>query len=345
MSRRAVLTTVEVLMVLSVPAFFIIPFGQILGLDFQNLAAFHDCFARDDPWSASGAECGDLLGRDMYYPPLLYWSFAWTRFLPLSAAYLVWAVVIAAGVLLATMAWVPRNRWNGASALFAVLLLLQFPALFAIERGNNDVLVLILWTVAMHLFVSARLGWSGSVAGFAAAAKLYPVFAAAVVGAGLLWHAFRERTAWRPLVRFAAGGLAAIAVAVSLTFDQTRSYLVDEGAALVGTQNPLSPWSHTLHGIAPGGSAWILSLPLLAIWGIASARRLTDEPAMTFAGGLAISTYFGSVSNDYNLITTYPLLAILFVRSLDARSEPAHRRAAPLRPRGRGRQPLALHLE
>ncbi len=51
---------------------------------------------------------------------------------------------------------------------------------------------------------------------------------------------------------------------------------------------------------------------------MASARRLSEDPIIVFAGSLAISTYFSPVSNDYNLITTYPLLMVLFVRSVAA---------------------------
>ena len=50
----------------------------------------------------------------------------------------------------------------------------------------------------------------------------------------------------------------------------------------------------------------------------ASARRLQSDPALLFAGALAISTYFSSLSNDYNLITAYPLLIMLFIRATSA---------------------------
>ena len=36
---------------------------------------------------------------------------------------------------------------------------------------------------------------------------------------------------------------------------------------------------------------------------------------MAAAGSLALSTYFAGISFDYNLVTTYPLLVLLFMRA------------------------------
>src|SRR5580698_208147 len=49
------------------------------GLDFQNLYTFHHCGRDHDLYAATGHACGDWLGRAMLYPPVLYWSFYWTR--------------------------------------------------------------------------------------------------------------------------------------------------------------------------------------------------------------------------------------------------------------------------
>ncbi len=316
MARLIAIGAVLAILVISIPAVSGIPFHSFLGLDFQNLDAFHDCFARNNPYLATGAECGDVGARDQLYPPLLYWSFVWTRLLPFSAGALLWSAVVLVGTFAATIAWVPRARWTIPVVAFVGVLMLQYPALFAMERGNNDVMVLALWTLAMLLYLSGRFGWSGLVAGVAVALKLYPGFAAAVVGLGLVWWAFRDRTAWRRLALFTAGGIAAVVAAVVILFDQTMLYLADELPRLAGTGIPLLPYTHALHYIAPLGISWILSVPLLAIWVAASARQITNEPTLIFAGALAISTYFASTSYDYNMITIYPLLVLLFLRVL-----------------------------
>ena len=314
MSRLIASGAILVVLLASIPAVSSIPFGPFLGLDFQNLDAFHDCIARNNPYLSSGAACGDVGARDMYYPPLLYWSFAWTRLLPFTAGALLWAAVVLGGVLMATFAWVPQASRGMPAAIFIGLLAIQYPALFAMERGNNDVLVLVLWTAAMVLYASGRVGWSGLLAGVGVALKLYPAFAAVVVGCGLIWWAWRDRAARRQLVLFATGGIVAVAVAVLVLFDQTQLYLSGELGVLATATTPLSAYTHALGNIAPGGVSWFLAVPLLAVWVVASARRLPDDPTLVFAGALAISTYYSKTSYDYNLITVYPLLVLLFVR-------------------------------
>jgi hypothetical protein len=57
---------------------------------------------------------------------------------------------------------------------------------------------------------------------------------------------------------------------------------------------------------------------LLLSWaGAAFRRRSNGNSELLFAGALSIATFFQTTSHDYNLITTYPLLAVLFVRSLE----------------------------
>lgn len=316
-ARLAAKVAVFVILAASIPAFLVIPAGPILGLDFQNLDAFHDCAARDNPYLSTGAACGDYLDRDMYYPPMLFWSFAWTRLVSLQAGYLIWVAVSVGAVLLASKAWVSKGRHDGTVAIFAVLLLFQFPMLFALERGNNDVLVVVVWTVSALLFMSGRFGWSGLAAGLAVALKLYPAVAVVVVGSGLLWMAWHHR-AWRPLMLFALGCIGVVLIAGVALFEQTMLWLAGEFKVLMASGYVPSTANHALAGIVPGGAGWFLSLPLLVVWMFASARRLQSDPALLFAGALAISTYFSSLSNDYNLITAYPLLIMLFIRATSA---------------------------
>src|SRR5881392_1416985 len=53
------------LLAVSVPAARLIPASPFWGLDFQNVYAFHHCDAANDPYLATGVECGDVFGRDM----------------------------------------------------------------------------------------------------------------------------------------------------------------------------------------------------------------------------------------------------------------------------------------
>ena len=59
-----------------------------------------------------------------------------------------------------------------------------------------------------------------------------------------------------------------------------------------------------------------MSVALLAPWVWGMGRAVArGELAMAFAGALAVSTYVQGTSFDYNLITTYPLLLLLFLEA------------------------------
>jgi hypothetical protein len=75
-------------------------------------------------------------------------------------------------------------------------------------------------------------------------------------------------------------------------------------------------YSHPLRAL-PAPFAIGLGALLLGSWAAASWRRLGEERLLIFAGALAISTYFSSVSWDYNLITAYPLLLLVAARALE----------------------------
>src|SRR5205823_15102294 len=137
------------LLVASVPAFRVIPFGPFWGWDLENLFVFHRCtapaatshwLARNAPYLLSGHACADSAGRAMYYPPLVYWSFTWLRLLPLFAAVRLWAVVILLGVCSLPLFWLPAGERLPTRAwrlyLLWLLMLAQFPVIFSIERAN-----------------------------------------------------------------------------------------------------------------------------------------------------------------------------------------------------------------
>jgi hypothetical protein len=80
-----------------------IPFMAPWPADFSSLWVFHDCpVGRDNPYLAKHQVCGPV--GDMIYPPLLYWSFAWTRWLRFDAAGHLWTVFVALGSVLSILA-------------------------------------------------------------------------------------------------------------------------------------------------------------------------------------------------------------------------------------------------
>lgn len=287
-----------------------LPYGSIPALDLHNLYVFHHCELRNMPYgpASTGAECGDVGGRPMYYPPALYWSFVWLRLVSFESAVLIWRSGIVVGVLVSLLFWarLPNRRWFPSVVLFLLLLLPQFPLIFAAERGNNDVLIVILWTLSCLAMDRSRVTLAGFLAGAAVVVKVYPLFALAVV-LGVL-----ARTPERVL-KF-AGGASLAAVAFVIAFPEATVAYLGILREFAAQKPPALVYSHGLPSHL-GQVGVVTGVGLLILW-IVTGFRSSDrgDRAGVLAGALAISTFFSYTSYDYNLITTYPLLVVLFTR-------------------------------
>ena len=297
----------------------LIPFYKpFWGLDFQNIHAFHTCPAARNLgiYVPSGAACGDALGRRLFYPPLLFHGFSWVRLFAFRDAAMVWAGASVALMIVVGGVWVwldgqLRRGWKLIALIsFWLLLLTQFPFVFAIERGNNDIVPVVLWTVAATFFTWSRYGLAGGAAGLAIAAKVYPLLALAVVVAGAI------RMNWRVFAKFALGAVVGGLLASALWPGETIRYLTVVLPSFSDQISELLVYSHPLRAL-PAPFAIGLGALLLGSWAAASWRRLGEERLLIFAGALAISTYCSSVSWDYNLITAYPLLLLVAARALE----------------------------
>jgi hypothetical protein len=335
---------VLVLLLLSIPAYRLIPpvikgFGW--GFDLRNVYVFHACSGRDDPYLVTGAQCSDPLARAMPYPPLMYWALVWMRWVSFPTARWIWASFISAVLLWAAWAWsrpepkaLGPGRWPALA--FGVLLVTQYPAAFAIERGNNDTFVVLLWTAAVALHLADRRFLAGCAAGLAAAAKLYPAVSCGVLVAGLAGAAFRgyrDPVRRGAALRLGSGMLLAPVLVTLLFFTQTRHYLERVLPTFAAHLPAESLYSHSVPATL-GPAASTVSAILILAWCVASFLRLERAPVEIYAGALAVSTYVAGTSFDYNLVTVYPLLIVLVARALDEAPAPS----------GAGRAPLASWL-
>jgi hypothetical protein len=284
-------------------------------MDLGNLWGYHHCAIRNHPyaagWSAYSCEPGH---RPVVYPPLLYWSFSWLRLFDLVTAVRIWTAAILAGVFASCLAWTDddaqplRRHWP--TLLFVALLLVQYPTMFGTLRGSNDVIVLALWSVAFVLAGRERWVSAGVLCGLATAIKIYPLVPTCLVGLALLLSNRRR------FVRFTTGVVAAGALSAVLLARDTLEYLP---ILRQWSGERLLPaiYGHALLAIVPIPHVGrLISLALLGAWMIAVfLRRGDDDRPMLFAGSLAISTYFAGTSYDYNLMTAYPLMLLLFERA------------------------------
>jgi hypothetical protein len=293
------------------------------GADMQNVHAFQQCVHGQSPYLVDAKACGDIWSRPFYYPPFLFACFRWVRPLTLETTMRIWTMFLVGSFVGICLAWakhITRERPAGERyqvVIFCALLLLQFPFVFALERGNTDTVNVLLYTVAAVLFARRRILLAGVAAGLAAGFKLSPIVAIVVMtGALVLARAQVGRWAW---LRFGGGALGAFALTLVVFFREAKRYLLDVLPKYADTITVAKEWGHsipTFVGAYHGKFGMFLGACLVAAWVWAGGRALArGDAAMALAGSLAVSTYIPRTSYDYNLISVYPLLLLLFLRA------------------------------
>lgn len=266
----------------------------------------------------------DVLGRLYAYSPL------WLRadFLPVTTGWTPYIGLTFASLFFWALTQLPEVR-GGLGLLLIAAASVSPPVLFALERGNNDLIVFALAATAMTLFqksAMARLLGTATVA-FAAALKYYP--------GALLIGVLREQP--RRCILLIGTTLAVLALAVLLDFREVLAAL-----RCIPTGNPFSRgFSAT---VIPFGLRDVLGLPrhmatglLLALclgsvsiaW--VQARELQNDLAdigdaeLTFLTGgaaLIVGCFFLSEMNfEYRCIMLlFVIPGLLSVRRLNTSS-------------------------
>jgi spermidine synthase len=168
-----------------------------------------DFYTQTDYAARLWASGGDPYANESYlfhYPPIVIRLFNWVIRLTPHAALVIWVLVIIALIAGGTVLALRTRRELGGSDLpapFAILLVfLTFPAIFAMERANFDLIVLIAIVVALKIMEPGgkiRDFIGGTVFAVAPWVKLYP----GLIGVGLLGL----RRFWA-VAGFAFGGVA-----------------------------------------------------------------------------------------------------------------------------------------
>jgi hypothetical protein len=153
--------------------------ANALGLDFKlNYLASRCWLAGCNPYFT---DFDDPLHRRFVYAPIVLWTFAWTAWLSMPAAVRVWAVALTAMVVATAVLAARERRGLGLRPMSypvaVAFMLWSTPTIFAIERGNYDVLAMTLAVAAVFL-LAHESAWTEGLAGFCVAAagwlKLYP---------------------------------------------------------------------------------------------------------------------------------------------------------------------------
>jgi hypothetical protein len=344
--RRAKFLILVAFLVVSIGSLRSLPALTPWGADLQNLLLYHHCAIGRSPYTVSAHECGDPWNRGLYYPPLLFRSYIWTRSLTLHVAIRIWTVFQIAAFLGVLVLWSRRlaaadTRWAGPEPraedrtdlrweipIFCGLLLFQYPFAFTLERGGSDVWAVVAVTLAALFLVKKQHFAAGVALGLATAYKLYPLFACAVIVSGLLLAAWRSSpgATWRLRLRSSTAALS-VAAGAALTFAavflvfwrDSRRYFFAVLPEFSTTLPWTTPISHSLTSVAGAGHAGFARLVFAGVAGVwvwAAGRAFQrGEIATPVAGALALSTYLQATSYDYNLVTTYPLLLLTFLKA------------------------------
>jgi len=172
-----------------------IPAWKFLGLDFQhNYDAARFWIAGHNPYAE---DFGDWRGT-FAYPPVVLPLFAWCALLPRFAAYVVWCAFVGVSIALGSAV---AARTRDALCLIRVpapfiagLMLWSLPVLFATERGQTDVLVLLALAGAA-IALRRPPSWGrdlliGACLAVATWIKIYPAFALLGLIPLRAWRAF-----------------------------------------------------------------------------------------------------------------------------------------------------------
>jgi len=314
-----------VLLLLGLASIPLIPWAPFFGYDLYNIQVYHKCPpVQWNPYLPESVQCGDHAGRSMPYPPLLYFSFIWTKYLSPATSKIIWGVVLIALMSGSLLWWLrqereDRKQISRQDLAFGLLLLLQFPFIFTLERANSDVPVVALWTVATWAATKNRWAVAGMAAGAAVTFKIYPIIALGVISLGTVITLAKEKLRKHGLV---LGLVSALTMFIGFYLlwpqDIWNNWLVTIGGYNTGGSGTFY-YSHTLSRPF-GGKYWIPALIIrTALFGIfvwATKAKIKTDPRLVFAGALAMTTYYTGTSYDYNLVTIYPLFILLYVRKL-----------------------------
>ncbi|WP_157765604.1 hypothetical protein [Halobacteriovorax marinus] len=304
---------------LSISSYKLIPFENPDGLDFQNMYAYSVCDKEleqkfnNNIYLAGGLDCGDAMGRAFVYPPLLFYSTYWVgSFKSFESARLTWRVFIVIGLIVSLFLWSSNIRNFLFCVPFVLLLFLQFPLLFALERGNNDILVVILWSLAFYFYKKENFFLTGALAVSCVFMKVYPLFAFGVISIGFLVDFIKYEK--REVLRYLWGVIISSTIILLAFRELWFSWLlrVSQFSGRTMTASHLNHSMQYLFDLNVIGK--LLFLILVALWGAHFIYANRENRITSFAGALALTTYFSPVSYDYNLITTYPLFYVLTER-------------------------------
>jgi hypothetical protein len=301
-----------------------LPSAPFLGCDFDNFYASRLWISGGNPYH--GFCINGIPGPKFDHPPLVLPLFAWCNLLPRRAALLLWLAVQTGIAVLAGVACWRSRRELGSSRiprpLVLAAVLLSFPVLFEMERGNWNSLVLLLLLLAARSLGGRTLAadlTAGLCIGLATWIKMYP---------GLLFFALLAMRRWRAAA--VCGGVGLLIGLASLEYALQFATNIKESCVQtkVFCKDEYLTWHHSLSASWPrvcadmhcawlarrlsGTAGWaLLVLPMAFVVSYRMARAVDPSRLLYpyFLWLTAAATYLPLIANDYNLLFL-PLAAL-----------------------------------
>jgi hypothetical protein len=302
-----------------------VPSWHWLGCDFDiNYHGSRAWLAGSDPYQGYHKGTEEL---PYDHPPLVLALFSWCGLLSHQAAVLVWLSALALIAVLGGVAcWRHRARLGLTNVPLPFILaavLLSYPVLFEMERGNWNMLALLLIVLGAWALRSSTLGGdylAGLCLAVAAWIKVYP---------GLLLLGLLALRRWRAATVCVAAGLAIGLVNVTGALEFAANIRESAIRSTPDLHGGFFTCSHTLSGCwnlfcSHLGLSWPANVPGAAGWGIVvlpqvlwvsrRVRLAADGARLIYPYLLwltAAATFLPAIANDYNLF--FLLLAALAV--------------------------------
>jgi len=316
------------------------PFGE--KFMFPNLGGSADLWlpylgarallAHLDPYGPLPQHLQEPTGWPPTYPPTmlaLYVPFAWAtgEDIELACQIFYWLNIAALGALsyfvwrLTLRLTAPRGA-PGSTFLVAVIALsLNGLTMFAVDRGQSEIVSSALCWGALVLFLQKRHGWAMAAVTLAGAIKGYAV----PVGVGLLLATRGRKQVLRGLAAATAVGLA-VTVPVAKYLKQGFASMLTRTDYAYGAEWFNHSFKSTIHTVlnaelADAGRTWMLCLTALVFLGslwrlfVATRRGTEQELALrliAFAGaGLTFMVGLPAYSASYNYLLVLPALLLV----------------------------------
>ena len=270
-------------------------------------------------YQMTGIMCNNANNTHYAYPVLIYRFFSFTTFFnSFKMFYYFWSALIILTIMSLPYLWLKKqsHKFNLVYFAIGIITLIQAPSYFALERGGTDIAFLIPWMFATYLALKERWILAGIFMAAAALLKLYPVMAIMPI----MLRLFIDDKNKIKFLKCCMVITVTVLINFALDWHLWKTFISEilpiETKYSIGT----NAIGHSLIGPFPKLFVYPLMILFWFLYAQVFALKNNWSKKFTFAGVLAMSTYFNNHSFDYNLITAFPFIYLCFELYFDTES-------------------------